>query len=208
MKLHDQRKQYSKDALDEQHLLHDPFLLFEQWFKLAEKDSSHEANAMVLSTCFENKPSARIVLLKEVSEGGFVFFSNYKSRKGTELDKNPNASLTFFWPELERQVRIEGVVKRVSDESSDLYFDSRPEESRISAIISPQSQIIESKAILEEKRNELRKNPENIKRPEFWGGYRLFAQSIEFWQGRPDRFHDRIQYVFNNDTWILQRLAP
>lgn len=208
MKLHDHRKQYSKDSLNENLLPADPIEFFRQWFEIAVDLNAHEANAMVLSTSFENKPSARVVLLKEVSEGGFVFFTNYKSRKGNELEKNPNASLTFFWAELERQVRIEGIVRRVSEETSDIYFDSRPDESRISAIISPQSQIIESKEFLEEKRNELRKDLQKIKRPDFWGGYRLCPEVIEFWQGRPDRFHDRIQYVLTDDSWRFHRLAP
>jgi pyridoxamine 5'-phosphate oxidase len=208
MKLHNYRKQYSRDLLDETQVPVDPIVLFQQWFELALKQHAHEANAMVLSTVSENKPSARVVLLKEVSEGGFVFFTNYQSKKGIELDTNPFACLTFFWPEFERQIRIEGLVRRVSDEISDNYFNSRPEQSRISAIISPQSQVIASKAILENKKNEFVTKAENLKRPSFWGGYCLFPDAIEFWQGRPDRLHDRVKYVKNGGDWLIQRLAP
>ncbi|MBS4059707.1 MAG: pyridoxamine 5'-phosphate oxidase [Bacteroidetes bacterium] len=208
MKLHNYRKQYSRDLLDETQVPVDPIVLFQQWFELALKQHAHEANAMVLSTVSENKPSARVVLLKEVSEGGFVFFTNYQSKKGIELDTNPFACLTFFWPEFERQIRIEGSAKRVSDEISDNYFNSRPEQSRISAIISPQSQVIASKAILENKKNEFVTKAENLKRPSFWGGYCLFPDAIEFWQGRPDRLHDRVKYVKNGGDWLIQRLAP
>jgi pyridoxamine 5'-phosphate oxidase len=208
MKLHNYRKQYSRDLLDETQVPVDPIVLFQQWFELALKQHAHEANAMVLSTVSENRPSARVVLLKEVSEGGFVFFTNYQSKKGIELDTNPFACLTFFWPEFERQIRIEGSAKRVSDEISDNYFNSRPEQSRISAIISPQSQVIASKAILENKKNEFVTKAENLKRPSFWGGYCLFPDAIEFWQGRPDRLHDRVKYVKNGGDWLIQRLAP
>jgi pyridoxamine 5'-phosphate oxidase len=208
MKLHNYRKQYSRDLLDETQVPVDPIVLFQQWFELALKQHAHEANAMVLSTVSENRPSARVVLLKEVSEGGFVFFTNYQSKKGIELDTNPFACLTFFWPEFERQIRIEGLVRRVSDEISDNYFNSRPEQSRISAIISPQSQVIASKAILENKKNEFVTKAENLKRPSFWGGYCLFPDAIEFWQGRPDRLHDRVKYVKNGGDWLIQRLAP
>lgn len=208
MKLHNYRKQYSRDLLDETQVPVDPIVLFQQWFELALKQHAHEANAMVLSTVSENKPSARVVLLKEVSEGGFVFFTNYQSRKGIELETNPFACLTFFWPEFERQIRIEGSVKRISDEVSDNYFNSRPEQSRISAIVSPQSQVIASKAILENKKNEFVTKAENLKRPSFWGGYCLFPDAIEFWQGRPDRLHDRVKYVKNDGNWLIQRLAP
>jgi pyridoxamine 5'-phosphate oxidase len=208
MKLHNYRKQYSRDLLDETQVPVDPIVLFQQWFELALKQHAHEANAMVLSTVSENRPSARVVLLKEVSEGGFVFFTNYQSKKGIELDTNPFACLTFFWPEFERQIRIEGSARRVSDEISDNYFNSRPEQSRISAIISPQSQVIASKAILENKKNEFVTKAENLKRPSFWGGYCLFPDAIEFWQGRPDRLHDRVKYVKNGGDWLIQRLAP
>ncbi|MDO8898169.1 MAG: pyridoxamine 5'-phosphate oxidase [Bacteroidales bacterium] len=208
MKLHNYRKQYSKDILDETQVPDDPIVLFRQWFELASKQHAHEANTMVLSTVFDNRPSARVVLLKEVFEGGFVFFTNYESRKGIELETNPFACLTFFWPEFERQIRIEGSVRRVSDEISDNYFNSRPEQSRISAIISPQSQVIASKAVLMNKKNEFITKAEDLKRPFFWGGYSLLPEAIEFWQGRPDRLHDRVKYVKNGLEWAIQRLAP
>jgi pyridoxamine 5'-phosphate oxidase len=170
-----------------------------------------EPTAMVLSSVSpEMRPSSRVVLLKSVDEKGFVFFSNYLSRKGMHLKANPFAALTFFWPLTERQVRIEGIVGKTDAEESDNYFYSRPLESRINAIISPQSQPIASRSHLETEREKLLLigNAENIKRPEHWGGYRLKPDRIEFWQGRPGRLHDRIQYLLEGDIWEVNRLAP
>ncbi|PKP53252.1 MAG: pyridoxamine 5'-phosphate oxidase [Bacteroidetes bacterium HGW-Bacteroidetes-1] len=208
MKIHDHRKQYSKDQLGEDILPDDPFVLFTSWFEMALKQHAHEANAMVLSTVFENKPSARVVLLKEVSCGGFVFFSNYKSRKGEQLALNPNACLTFFYPDMEKQIRIEGTVSRINKDDSKEYFDSRPLLSRISAIVSPQSTSIESRQELELERNKYLEMELPIIRPSYWGGYRLIPESIEFWQGREDRLHDRILYTKTTKGWQRNRLAP
>lgn len=208
MKIHDHRKQYSKDQLGEDILPDDPFVLFTIWFDMALQQHAHEANAMVLSTVFENKPSARVVLLKEVSNGGFVFFSNYKSRKGEQLALNPNACLTFFYQDMEKQIRIEGTVSRINEDDSTEYFDSRPLLSRISAIVSPQSTIIESRQELELERNKYLEMELPVIRPSYWGGYRLIPESIEFWQGREDRLHDRILYTKITKGWQRNRLAP
>ena len=170
-----------------------------------------EPNAMTLATCNkEGKPSARIVLLKGFTSEGFIFFTNYKSRKGEDLENNNNAALVFFWKELERQVRIEGIVKKLTDEQSDAYFMIRPEQSRISAWSSPQSQIIKSRDVLEENfiRYQEQFSDGTIIRPPHWGGYIVTPQVIEFWQGRPNRLHDRLQYRLLNNKWKIDRLAP
>lgn len=208
MNLHHYRKQYEKGSLEEAQLPSDPFELFKDWFALAEKVHAHEANSMVLSTAINNKPSARVVLLKEISYGGFVFFTNYNSRKGTELIVNPACQLNFFWPELERQVRIDGFAEKISEDESDTYFNSRPLLSRISAIVSPQSQKIDSRESLEILSDLLQKTPQSVIRPEHWGGFRVFPEMIEFWQGRSNRLHDRICYSRSGDNWSKFRLAP
>lgn len=208
MKLHHQRKQYFLKSLTDSDVPDNPLLLFAVWYQEAVEASHHEANAMVLSTVTDNKPSSRVVLLKEFGEMGFVFFSNYHSRKGNELSMNPMGSLLFYWPELERQVRIEGKVCRVPEEESEAYFDSRPAESRISAIISPQSKVIASREQLLNSKSEFIHQQLPLKKPLHWGGYRLEADCIEFWQGQADRLHDRIQYLRQNEKWMHQRLAP
>lgn len=208
MKIHNYRQQYSKFQLLESNLPSDPLAFFELWFQEALSNQVVEANAMMLSTVADKRPSARIVLLKEVSKGGFVFFTNYKSRKGQELASNPFATLSFFWPELERQVRIEGVVEFISAEESDEYFNSRPFESRISAIASSQSEVVASREEFESKLESLHQNPETVKRPSHWGGYRLIPDCMEFWQGRPNRLHDRIRYRKDAEQWLIERLAP
>lgn len=166
---------------------------------------------MTLATStFDGKPSARVMLLKDVSIEGFTFFTNYESKKGRQLLQNSYGALVFFWPELERQVRIEGKIKRTSDQQSDKYFKSRPEKSKIGAWASLQSQVIPSRKYLENLKSDFQEefSGKTISRPPNWGGYTLIPTVIEFWQGRPNRLHDRIQYSFLNDQWVTERLAP
>lgn len=208
----DIRRDYSQKQLTEDLIQKNPIDQFEIWWNEAVHAKIDEVNAMTLATASSDGfPSARIVLLKDVSAKGFSFFTNYDSFKGKQLAENPKACLVFFWKELERQVRITGLVKKLSEAESNLYFNSRPEASRIGAYTSPQSQPIESRDWLDNKFNEMVKQLEgtNIKRPENWGGYVLNPVIIEFWQGRPSRLHDRIQYSINNDSsWKIERLAP
>ncbi|MCB2218911.1 MAG: pyridoxamine 5'-phosphate oxidase [Bacteroidetes bacterium] len=205
------RREYQKGELKDDHLDPDPMHLFEKWFEQALHADIFDPNAMTLATAdLSGRPSARIVLLKKFDEKGFYFFTNYTSRKGSELDKNPLAALLIFWKELERQVRIEGAVKRTTRNESDQYFHSRSLESRISAAISPQSKVVESRRFLEDRWVEYLKEikDKDVKRPDFWGGFRLIPDSIEFWQGRPNRLHDRILYKRTGKAWEIVRLAP
>lgn len=208
-KIHHYRKSYTKDSISIETSAENPFVQFHDWFELAENQTVFEPNAMILSTVdSQNRPSSRVVLLKEYSEAkGFVFFTNYNSRKGQNLASNPNASLLFFWESLEKQVRIEGVVEKLSAEESDEYFYSRPLENQIGAIISPQSQKIESTEFLADRYKEVETSG-NIKRPESWGGYTLKANYFEFWQGKIGRLHDRITYELQGNTWLRSRIAP
>ena len=208
MKLHDFRKQYIKKELDDANLPQGPIALFEQWMETAIENHAFEANVMVLSTVHKQRPSARVVLLKEVDEKGFVFFTNYDSRKGTEISESPFGSLTFYWADLERQVRVEGILHRIASARSDEYFNSRPKLSRISAIVSPQSQVIDSRELLETKLKAIEQSGSEIIRPENWGGYCLVPDAIEFWQGRVNRMHDRIRYRLDTGHWVKERLAP
>jgi pyridoxamine 5'-phosphate oxidase len=208
MDLQDKRNEYLRDRLMEVNLPAEPFTLFNQWISLAMEYNIYDANAMVLSTSLNNKPSSRVVLLKVLDSKGFVFFTNYHSRKGNELEKNTNAALNFYWRELEKQIRIEGVVERTSPAESDDYFLKRPLESRITAVVSNQSQEIESRETLEVERQKLLHSAEVLVRPEQWGGYRLIPEIIEFWQGRENRLHDRIEYFMSNGKWAYRRLAP
>ncbi|UOE51814.1 pyridoxamine 5'-phosphate oxidase [Mucilaginibacter sp. SMC90] len=206
------RQDYSASTLSENSTKGDPIKQFEQWFNEALEAKLHEPNAMTLSTATINgKPSARIVLLKGFHTGGFIFFTNYLSRKGKEIAKNPQGALTFFWGGLERQVRIEGTIEKVSKEDSEKYFHSRPKGSQVGAVVSPQSQEIESREILEQKWNELEAEyaDKEVPKPSYWGGYILNPQLVEFWQGRPSRMHDRILYKkTDKKTWKKVRLAP
>lgn len=188
----------------------DPLAFFRHWFLESIRARVNEPNAMVLATASGNHPSARVVLLKELDTNGFVFFTNYESRKGRELTENPLASLVFFWPELERQVRVEGKVERIGEASSDEYFTSRPYESRVSALISPQSRVVPSREFLESMHADFISNNSgmNINRPANWGGFVLIPDYIEFWQGRHNRLHDRIVYHKKEDVWEISRLAP
>jgi len=208
----DLRKDYMLRTLLETDVAADPVEQFSKWWDDALKSGIDEVNAMTLATADSNAmPSARIVLLKEFSDEGFVFFTNYNSHKGQELAENPRACLVFFWKELERQVRISGEVKKVSSTISDEYFASRPEGSRVGAWASPQSSVIGSREVVEENSAEYRKqfNDGNIPRPPHWGGYIVIPAVIEFWQGRPNRLHDRIQYSLQeNLSWKIERLAP
>lgn len=187
-----------------------PFVQFHHWFEEAFARIT-EANAMTLATAStEGAPSARMVLLKEFDERGFVFFTNYESRKGRELEANPVASLVFWWKELQRQVRIEGWVKKVESYESDRYFQSRPRGSRLGAWASPQSGIVSSREELDVRYREVESEYQGreIPRPPYWGGYRVVPKSIEFWQGRTNRLHDRLRYRREEGDWILERLAP
>ncbi len=210
--LHHERKNYDKHSLLEASVLKNPFEQFAFWYKEAtEEEKIIEPNVVTLATATVNaKPSVRIVLLKEFSPSGFVFYTNYNSKKGKELTQNPQASLLFFWDVLERQVRIEGVVKKVAPAQSDEYFKSRPVESRLGAIASPQSQVITSREVIEEKIGAIRnqQSEDEIERPEYWGGYILIPDYFEFWQGRPNRVHDRLSFTKQGDSWGMNRLAP
>ncbi|MEX2513654.1 MAG: pyridoxamine 5'-phosphate oxidase [Cyclobacteriaceae bacterium] len=211
MKLADIRKEYSSKSLDINRMNSNALEQFKSWLKEAIRAEVNEPNAMHLCTIkSDNTPSGRIVLLKGV-DVGFVFFTNYKSHKGMELSANPYASITFFWPELERQVRIEGRVEKTDAKESDEYFLSRPLESQIGAWSSPQSQIIPNRKFLENKKTEMENRFKNepLKRPDYWGGFRLKARNIEFWQGRPGRLHDRVKYQLDEGgNWIMSLLAP
>lgn len=204
------RTDYKRLTLDETDVAGDPFEQFDRWWQQAINSHLEEVNAMTLATASpEGIPDARIVLLKNITSEGFVFFTNYDSAKGRQLIANPHAALVFFWKDLERQVRIKGTVHKASAAESDLYFRSRPAGSRIGAWSSPQSQVIASRAILEENEAKYKATfGEAIPRPEHWGGFVVTPISVEFWQGRPSRLHDRIRYTRENQGWKINRLAP
>ncbi|MBO0933591.1 pyridoxamine 5'-phosphate oxidase [Fibrella aquatilis] len=207
----DLRKEYTLNGLDKSDVSPNPFTQFQQWFDAALAAGVHEPNAMHLATLGPNgRPSGRIVLVKGVDERGFSFYTNYESRKGQELIGHPMASLTFFWPELERQIRLEGSVEKVSPEESDAYFNSRPRGSQIGAWVSHQSEVIPNRDTLTDRQHELEMQfaHQPISRPPHWGGFRLVPDTIEFWQGRPSRLHDRIRYELSAGEWTLERLAP
>lgn len=208
MELSDLRSDYGKLKLDENNLPDNPVELLKIWLNEALRNEISVFNAMVLSTVNkEKKPGSRIVLLKELSKSGsLIFFTNYKSRKGEEIEANRFVALNFFWRELERQIRIEGVVRKTSMEISKEYFDSRPLESRISAIVSPQSQVIDSLEKLNKKAAKLKKS--EVRLPDNWGGYEVTPNYFEFWQGGTNRLHDRICYSKEGENWIRERLAP
>ncbi|MBX3663292.1 MAG: pyridoxamine 5'-phosphate oxidase [Burkholderiales bacterium] len=204
------RREYMGESLDEADVAADPFVQFQRWFDEALRAELPMPNAMTLATATaEGAPSARIVLLKGIDHDGFVFYTNYLSRKGRELANNPRAALLFHWTELEREVRIEGGVERVSADESDEYFASRPLGSRHAAIASPQSEPVANRAALERKFAEVAAGQgDAAQRPAHWGGYRLRPAAVEFWQGRPNRLHDRLLYTLQAGHWTLGRLAP
>lgn len=210
--LADLRRDYTFESLTEKEARKDPISQFGVWWQEAIDAKIDEANAMTLATAAgDGVPSARVVLLKEYSEEGFVFFTNYNSYKGQQIAENPKACLLFFWKELERQVRIIGIITKVSDKANDDYFQSRPEASRIGALVSPQSSVIEGRDWLDHRFNEKVREMEGkfIPRPAHWGGYIVKPVIMEFWQGRPSRLHDRLQYTLDeNGGWKMERLAP
>ncbi len=203
------RKEYTLNSLDENSLPRNPFLLFKGWLQKAIAAKINEPNAMILATA--NKagiPSVRTVLLKDFDKTGLTFFSNYKSKKGKDIEANPNVSVIFFWKEFERQIRISGKIKKISRNKSRDYFETRPLDSRIAAIISQQSEIIPNRQFLENKFERFKKNNDVVTLPEDWGGYKIFPFEFEFWQGRKNRLHDRIVFSKKNSKWKIFRLSP
>ena len=205
------RRDFSLKTLSENDVTPNPMILFESWFNEAVEAQVWEPNAMNLATATpDGKPSSRIVLLKQIKNEGFVFFTNYESKKGRQIDENNQVALNFVWHELERQVRIEGIVEKISPEESDSYFELRPEKSKLGAWASPQSQPIPNREYLDELMTyfEINLLNEPISRPPNWGGYIVKPNLIEFWQGRQNRLHDRIQYTLEEGMWKIERLAP
>jgi pyridoxamine 5'-phosphate oxidase len=211
--LSDYRKSYEKDELIENNIPEDPINLFHQWFCMAnDNEMISEANAMSVATIgLDGFPKTRVVLLKKYNEEGFIFYTNYHSEKGKAIENNPKVSLSFFWQALEKQIIIKGTATKIAANISDNYFESRPRGSQLGAIVSDQSKVIENRAELENSLKKLENSLENfsLKRPENWGGYLVTPHQIEFWQGRPNRLHDRIRYTLQeNFSWKIERLAP
>lgn len=204
------RHEYGEGELKRSDIEANPFTQFKNWFEQAVDLNLPDANAMTLATVSaEGKPSARILLLKDFNEKGFCFFTNYNSRKGSDIEANPNGAMVFFWPELERQIRIEGRIEKLESELSDEYFFERPIGSRTAASVSPQSDEIENRAVLDKMIAEFQsKNGDNFCRPDFWGGYRLIPELFEYWQGRKNRLNDRFEYKIEKNIWKAKRLAP
>ena len=204
------RDKYLKGELNEIDLPDNPFVLFSKWFDEIEKFGTEiESNAMSLSTVSSDfSPITRIVLLKKFSESGFVFFTNYNSRKGKNISVNSNVCLSFYWPSMERQVIIQGIARKISENDSIDYFNSRPESSRVGAIVSNQSEVIPSRNYIDEKLNNFLLNNKKLIKPKNWGGFNVFPSSIEFWQGRDNRLHDRIIFFNENNNWVNKRLSP
>jgi pyridoxamine 5'-phosphate oxidase len=211
-RISDLRQEYTAQSLHESDVAPDPIVQFEKWWQQALTSEIKEPNAMILATASaDGVPSARVMLLKGFSKEGFLFFTNYKSFKSMHLEENPKASLVFFWRELERQVRVLGLVSQADEATNDEYFQSRPVGSRIGAWASPQSSVVESREWLDAQYERLKEeySGKEVKRPQHWGGYWVQPVLIEFWQGRPGRLHDRIQYSLQQDgTWKIERLAP
>ncbi|WP_324025929.1 pyridoxamine 5'-phosphate oxidase [Maribacter sp. BPC-D8] len=211
--LGDYRKSYEKSALMEDSISDNPIQLFQTWFYEVEKsDGVDEPNAMTVSTVgVDGFPKSRVVLLKKYTHEGFIFYTNYNSEKGRAISENPKICISFFWANLERQIIIKGTAEKLSKNLSDGYFESRPDGSKLGALVSDQSTVIDSRSVLENKLTELEKEYEGkeIERPEHWGGYLVRPVSMEFWQGRPNRLHDRIRYTLTDDfDWKMERLAP
>ena len=205
------RREYARARLDERDVDPDPLVQFHKWFDDARRAELPEPNAMTLATATPaGVPSARMVLLKAADERGFTFFTDYRSRKGQELEANPHAALVFFWGELERQVRITGTVSRVSREETEAYFRTRPRESRLGAWTSHQSKVLEGRETLEARLREMaaRHPGDEVPTPPYWGGYLLKPDALEFWQGRESRLHDRVRYQREAGSWRIERLSP
>lgn len=207
---HSVRKEYSVNTLSDNNLPIEPFSLFKSWYQDALDNTIVEPNAFALATCIDNKPSVRFVLLKGFETSGFIFYSNYESRKGQELDDNPFCSGTFYWKELERQVRFEGTVSKLSEAQNSEYFSTRPRVAQIGVHVSKQSKVIASREILEAEFKEVDKHfaDQPIPCPSYWGGYVVEPKVIEFWQGRVGRLHDRIRYKIKAKVWEIERLSP
>ena len=211
MSIADIRREYARARLDEAHVSPDPVAEFDRWFTQAQEAKVLEPNAMALATATrDGTPSVRLVLLKGFDERGFVFFTDYRSRKGAELEGNPRAALAFYWGELERQVRITGTVELTSAQESEEYFRTRPRGSRLGAWVSHQSRVIPSRDLLESRLREVEERfpTDDVPLPPHWGGYRLRPEEMEFWQGREDRLHDRIRYLRDGGGWKVERLSP
>jgi pyridoxamine 5'-phosphate oxidase len=212
MSIADLRREYARARLDEAHVNPDPMVEFDRWFKEAREAEVPEPNAMALATATaDGVPSVRIVLLKGYDERGFAFFTDYRSQKGTELEHNPRAALAFFWAELERQVRITGQVSVISREESESYFRTRPRASRLSAWVSHQSHVVASRKVLEDRERQMQGlfPTEDVPLPPYWGGLRVAPATVEFWQGRSSRLHDRLRYVHRAEGgWRVERLSP
>jgi pyridoxamine 5'-phosphate oxidase len=208
--INDEHRDYGKSAQEEKLIINNPMDLFEKWFQQAKESNLLDYNAFVLSTVSkEGQPSSRVVLLKSYNKNGFVFFTNYESRKGRELSENPKASMLFFWPQLEKQIRVQGTTEKISPEESYEYFKTRPYTSRVGAWASKQSEPLSSRFhLLREVATIMMKNPNEVPLPPFWGGYRLIPNEIEFWRGRPSRLHDRFQYQQEVNGWQIKRLYP
>ncbi len=211
-KISDMREIYDRSELNENFVDSDAMKQFHFWFEEARNEDILESNAMTLSTIDKNgNPASRIILLKGLEEDGFIFYTNYKSDKAKEIESNPNVSLLFLWKKLQRQVRISGKVKKISKEKSEAYFHSRPKGNQIGAWVSPQSKVISDKGVLKKRKEKLVEKYKNVDRlplPDFWGGFILVPTTIEFWQGRPDRLHDRLRYSYIGNQWKIERLAP
>jgi pyridoxamine 5'-phosphate oxidase len=209
--IQDLRKNYKLKSLDQKDVLENPYEQFSVWFEETLNSHLPEPNAMILATATKDgKPSIRTLLLKGYDENGFIFYTNYESRKGKELANNKNASILFFWPELERQIRLEGTVEKIPQEESKKYFDTRPYKSRIGAWASNQSEVIENRFYIVKKfiKYFIKFHSKDIPLPPYWGGYLLKPDTFEFWQGRANRLHDRVMYRFENKIWKIERLSP
>jgi pyridoxamine 5'-phosphate oxidase len=209
--LGDYRREYALSGLSRKDLLADPIKQFKRWFEQAEQAELLDETAMVLTTVSaENKPSARVVLLKQFDEHGFVFFTNYESEKGQNIAQNPNVTLLFPWTSLERQVEISGKAEKIPTQESEAYFQSRPRDSQLGAWVSHQSKTIENRHVLELRLQQYNEDfaDREIPLPEYWGGYRVIPERVEFWQGRTSRLHDRFEYVKSGNTWNISRLSP
>tara|TARA_B100000902_G_scaffold63639_1_gene70376 strand:+ start:7559 stop:8194 length:636 start_codon:yes stop_codon:yes gene_type:complete len=211
MDINNQRIEYSKDNIDFSDPPSHPLDLFKDWFSFELKHNLNEANACVLSTVNnDNIPSSRVILLKQIVDSGFIFFTNYQSSKAIHISNNSNVALNFYWHNSERQVRVSGKAKKISASDSDIYFKQRPIDSKIGAWVSSQSKIINMDHQFTEEVDKIKREflYKEIERPKFWGGYCIEPIKIEFWQGRPSRLHDRLLYSFINNNWLIQRLSP